>query len=44
VPGYAATAGWDAITGFGTPNAAHLLPDLIATIQHPPAQLQASAG
>jgi subtilase family serine protease len=30
VPGYNATAGWDPITGLGSPNAAHLLPDLIA--------------
>jgi len=30
VPGYPATAGWDPITGLGTPNAANLLPDLVA--------------
>lgn len=30
VQGYAAVAGWDAITGLGTPNALTLLPDLIA--------------
>ena len=30
VPGYPATTGWDPITGLGTPNAAHLLPDLVA--------------
>ncbi|MEP6600055.1 MAG: S53 family peptidase [Actinomycetota bacterium] len=30
VPGYPATAGWDPITGLGTPNAAALLPDLVA--------------
>jgi len=30
VPGYCASAGWDAVTGLGTPNAANLLPDLIA--------------
>jgi subtilase family serine protease len=30
VPGYPATNGWDPITGLGTPNAAHLLPDLVA--------------
>jgi subtilase family serine protease len=30
VPGYPATTGWDPVTGLGTPNAAHLLPDLIA--------------
>ncbi len=32
VTGYNATTGWDAVTGFGTPNAAHLLPDLIAAL------------
>lgn len=30
IPGYSASPGWDAVTGLGTPNAAHLLPDLIA--------------
>jgi subtilase family serine protease len=30
VPGYEATAGWDAVTGLGTPNAANLVPDLVA--------------
>jgi subtilase family serine protease len=30
VPGYPATTGWDPITGLGTPNAALLLPDLVA--------------
>jgi subtilase family serine protease len=30
VSGYAASAGWDAVTGLGSPNAAHLVPDLIA--------------
>jgi subtilase family serine protease len=30
IPGYPATTGWDAVTGLGTPNAASLLPDLIA--------------
>jgi hypothetical protein len=29
IPGYAASPGWDAVTGLGTPNAARLLPDLI---------------
>lgn len=29
-PGYPATAGWDPITGLGTPNAAILIPDLLA--------------
>jgi subtilase family serine protease len=28
VTGYPATPGWDPVTGLGTPNAAHLLPDL----------------
>jgi subtilase family serine protease len=30
VPGYPATPGWDPITGLGTPDAAKLLPDLVA--------------
>jgi subtilase family serine protease len=30
IPGYSASTGWDAVTGLGTPNVAHLLPDLIA--------------
>jgi subtilase family serine protease len=30
VRGYNALAGWDAVTGLGTPNAVNLLPDLIA--------------
>ena len=30
VPGYPATTGWDPVTGLGTPNAAHLVPDLVA--------------
>jgi subtilase family serine protease len=30
VPGYPATTGWDPVTGLGTPNAANLLPDLVA--------------
>ena len=30
VAGYPATPGWDPITGLGTPNAANLLPDLVA--------------
>ncbi len=29
LPFYSASPGWDAVTGLGTPNAAHLLPDLI---------------
>jgi subtilase family serine protease len=30
VPGYPATAGWDPVTGLGTPNAARLIPDLVS--------------
>ena len=30
VPGYPATTGWDPVTGLGTPNAATLLPALVA--------------
>ena len=30
VPGFPATIGWDPVTGLGTPNAANLLPDLVA--------------
>src|SRR5215475_5445300 len=30
VPGYPATDGWDPVTGLGTPNAANLIPDLVA--------------
>jgi subtilase family serine protease len=30
VPGYPATTGWDPVTGLGTPNAARLVPDLVA--------------
>jgi subtilase family serine protease len=30
VPGYPATDGWDPVTGLGTPNAAALIPDLVA--------------
>ncbi len=30
IPGYPATAGWDPVTGLGTPNAANLVPDLVA--------------
>jgi hypothetical protein len=32
VAGYSATTGWDPITGLGTPNAARLLPDLVAAV------------
>jgi hypothetical protein len=30
IPGYSASTGWDAVTGLGSPNAANLIPDLIA--------------
>jgi subtilase family serine protease len=30
VPGYSASPGWDPVTGLGTPNAANLIPDLVA--------------
>ena len=30
IPGYCASQGWDAVTGLGTPDAAKLIPDLIA--------------
>jgi subtilase family serine protease len=30
IPGYCSSTGWDAVTGLGTPNAAKLIPDLIA--------------
>jgi subtilase family serine protease len=30
IPGYCASTGWDAVTGLGSPNAANLLPDLVA--------------
>jgi subtilase family serine protease len=32
IPGYCASTGWDAVTGLGTPNAANLIPDLIAAL------------
>ncbi|MGN6676024.1 MAG: hypothetical protein ACTHMA_22245, partial [Thermomicrobiales bacterium] len=32
IPGYPATPGWDPITGLGTPNAAHLIPDLVQAV------------
>jgi len=32
VPGYPATTGWDPVTGLGTPNAARLVPDLVAAV------------
>ena len=30
IPGFPATTGWDPVTGLGTPNAANLIPDLVA--------------
>jgi hypothetical protein len=30
IPSYPATTGWDPVTGLGTPNAANLVPDLVA--------------
>jgi subtilase family serine protease len=33
IPGYPATTGWDPVTGLGTPNAAALLPDLVAAVR-----------
>lgn len=33
VTGFQAAAGWDAVTGWGAPNAAKLLPDLIAVLK-----------
>jgi len=32
VPGFSATTGWDPVTGLGTPNAARLLPALVAAV------------
>jgi len=32
MPGYTATTGWDPVTGLGTPNAANLVPDLVAAV------------
>jgi subtilase family serine protease len=32
VPGYPATGGWDPTTGLGTPNAANLVPNLVAAV------------
>jgi subtilase family serine protease len=32
IPGFPATTGWDPVTGLGTPNAANLLPDLVAAV------------
>jgi subtilase family serine protease len=33
VKGYQAVVGWDPVTGLGTPNAEHLIPDLIAVLK-----------
>ncbi|TMB93159.1 MAG: protease [Chloroflexi bacterium] len=33
IPGFFARPGWDAVTGWGTPNAARLLPDLVAAVR-----------
>jgi subtilase family serine protease len=33
VPGYAATTGWDPVTGLGSPDAENLLPDLVAALK-----------
>jgi subtilase family serine protease len=33
IPGYPASQGWDVVTGLGTPNAANLAPDLVASVQ-----------
>lgn|GEM_PF-6118915 len=35
VPGYPATTGSDPVTGLGTPNAANLIPDLVAQVSGP---------
>jgi subtilase family serine protease len=32
IPGYSAQTGWDPVTGLGTPNAANLVPDLVAAV------------
>ncbi len=32
IQGYPATRGWDPVTGLGTPNAANLVPDLVAAV------------
>jgi subtilase family serine protease len=32
IPGFPATTGWDPVTGVGTPNAANLVPDLVAAV------------
>jgi hypothetical protein len=33
VKGYQTAAGWDPVTGLGTPNAENLIPDLIAALK-----------
>lgn len=35
IPGYAAVAGWDPVTGWGSPDAEKLLPDLIKAMRQP---------
>jgi subtilase family serine protease len=35
VAGYSAAQGWDPVTGLGTPDAARLLPDLVAAVNQP---------
>jgi hypothetical protein len=32
IQGYPATPEWDLVTGLGTPNAANLVPDLVAAV------------
>lgn len=34
IAGYPATTGWDPVTGLGTPNAAKLLPELVAAVHN----------
>ena len=34
VQGYSATVGWDPVTGWGSPNAVKLIPDLITAVGH----------
>jgi subtilase family serine protease len=35
IPGFPATTGWDPVTGVGTPDAAHLIPDLVQAVNNP---------
>src|SRR5262249_42317569 len=45
VPGYPATTGWDPVTGLGTPNAAILVPDLVAAVHgHYPTHVAKPGG